>query len=107
MEEHEIKIEWSFRAMDELSDIQAYFADTSSEEKADAFVDELLGIIDSLVANPELHGFCPYAKLQKAGYRCIRHKQYLVVYTLIGNIVRILAIMHGRRNPDDFNDLAE
>ncbi len=93
--------------MDELSDVQAYFTEASSEEKADAFVDELLGIIDDLAINPELHGFCPFPKLQEAGYRCIRFKKYLVIYILILNTVRIVAIMHGRRKPEDFNDIAK
>lgn len=79
MEEHPTKIAWSFRAMDELSDIREYFIEHTSEEKADAFVDELLEMVQRLENNPELHGFCPNAKLQEKGYRCIRFKNYLII----------------------------
>ncbi len=107
MEEPSAKINWSFRAMDELSDIREYLVEVSSEKKADSFVDELLEVIQKLENNSEFHGFCPHPKLQEKGYRCIRFKNYLVIYFVLGNTVQIIAIMHAKRNPKDFDALAE
>ncbi len=93
--------------MDELSDIHEYLAEQVSENKADAFVEALLQKVRELENHPGRYAFCQNEKLQEKGYRCIRFNSYLIIYFVIENLVQIIAIMNAKRNPKDFDTLAE
>ncbi len=107
MEEHPTKIDWSFRAMDELTDIRDYLAAQTYDEKADAFIDALLAEVQKLEKNPATFPFCRNQMLQEKGYRCINFKNYIIVYFIESDHVQIVAVMHARRNPKDFDEIAK
>lgn len=93
--------------MDELSDIHEYLTEQVSENKADTFVEALLEKVKELEKQPGRYAFCQNEKLQEKGYRCIRFNNYLIIYFVTENLVQIIAIMHAKRNPKDFDALAE
>lgn len=107
MEEHTAKIDWNFRAMDELSDIRAYMAEQTSEDKAEAFVNDLLQEVQNLAKNPGSFPYCRNQKLQTKGYRCINFKKYIIIYFVENNIVQIIAILHSHRDPKYFDEIAK
>jgi plasmid stabilization system protein ParE len=100
------KINWSFQALLDLSEIHEYLSEQASDAVADKFVDELMGKTKRLESFPEFYHPCPYEKLKAAGFRCMSFKKYVLIYEVKPNIVEILAVMHSSRNPKKFDGLA-
>lgn len=106
MAANQSKINWSFQALLDLSEIHEFLSEQAGEAVADKFVDELMGKTKRLESFPEFYHPCPYEKLQAAGFRCMNFKKYVVIYEVKTYVVEILAIMHSSRNPKKFDNLA-
>ena len=73
-----------------------------SSTSADQYVEGIL-LIQRLKDHPESCAPCRHPKLQEAGYRCCLFNQHIIVFTLEGNTVHVLAVIHSSRNPDDID----
>jgi plasmid stabilization system protein ParE len=101
------KINWSFQALLDLSEIHEYLSAQAGDALADKFVDELMGKTKLLESFPEFYHPCPYPRLLAAGFRSMNFKKYVLIYEVKPNSVEILAVMHSSRNPKKFDGLVD
>lgn len=93
-------VEWSFSALEMLSEVYDYLAEYS-EISAEKYVDELLEYSRRLEKYPESCAPCRNNALREAGLRCCKFKKHIIVYEILPSKVAILAVIHSSRNPDD------
>jgi len=85
-------------AEDDLREIINYVAEFDSVEHADALLDRLLDVCDSLESHPSRGRYVP--ELKKIGvksFREILRKPYRIIYEIIGRQVQVQVIADGRR----------
>lgn len=87
-----------------LAGVHAYIAE-SSESRADKYVNDLYNTTEKLKKYPEFYPPCRNPKLQTAGFRCAIFKKHIIIYEVTEDAVNILAVMHAKRNPTDFEEL--
>ena len=101
------KIVWRKDAFQMLLEIGEYLSDFIGEEKANQFVDDIIKKTDSILPNPSFYPPCRFKLLQENNFRCIRHKKYIIVYREEKDEIRVYGVIHERRNPKLFEDLAK
>lgn len=80
----------------------------SSESAADKYIEELFDFVERLERYPESCAPCRNPKLNALGLRCcLFKKQHVVIYEVLEEKVEILAVIHAKRNPTDFEDIIE
>jgi len=84
-------------AEDDLNEIVDYLSDHSINA-ANAFIDELERLEDSLSMFPESAALIRNRRLRSRGYRVAVIGDYLLFYTLRNECVYIMRIIHNRRN---------
>lgn len=97
-------INWTYAALEMLAEVHAYIAE-SSESRADKYVNDLYNSTEKLKKYPEFYPPCRNPKLQTAGFRCAIFKKHIIIYEVTEDAVNILAVMHAKRNPTDFEEL--
>ncbi|MEL6941273.1 MAG: type II toxin-antitoxin system RelE/ParE family toxin [Bacteroidota bacterium] len=97
-------VEWSFSALEMLSEIYDYLAEYS-KDSAEKYVDELLEYTRRLEKYPESCALCRNNQLKSAGLRCCKFKKHIIVYEIFPSKVVVLAVIHSRSNPDDLVDI--
>lgn len=100
--EEKIKVDISFSAMEMLEEIYAYKSEYS-KKSADTYIDGLLNSIQKLKIHPESCAPCKNSKLKNLGYRCCLFKDHIIIYESEEKLVRVLAIIHSKRNPDSID----
>jgi len=99
------KVTWSANALLMVSELFDYLTETISEYFADGYIDELLEFGESLAYKSEHHSYCRNIKLQEKQYRCALFKRkYILIYSTAESEVLILAVIHAKRNPKDFEN---
>jgi plasmid stabilization system protein ParE len=84
------------RAQADLLEIQAYIV-RDRPEAAEALVKAILDLLQSLEAMPDRGAVPRDTHLRHAGYRYVRHGEYLIFYKVLRSQVRVYRILHGRR----------
>ena len=84
-------------AEDDLNEIADYLSD-HSVNAANAFIDELERLEDSLSMFPESVAPIRNKRLRNKGYRVAVIGDYLLFYTLRDECIYIMRIIHSRRN---------
>ncbi len=104
--EEEVKINWSFSALEMLAEIHEYIGE-KSEISADNYIDGIYNSVKKLKKHPESCAPCRNSKLQEAGYRCCKFKSHIIIYHFEHNEINILAIIHAKRNPPGLINLVK
>ena len=97
----EIKVNWTFPALEALAEIHEYKAEYS-KKSADKYVDNLFKYTERFKQHPEICAPCRNPKLAKRKYRCCNFKDHVIIYKFVNDVVYILSILHARQNPRDF-----
>jgi len=100
----EAKINWTFLALEDLAEIHEFKANYS-QKTADKYTDALFKYTERFKRNPEICAPCRNPTLFKRKFRCCNVKDHVIIYKYFDNIVSILAIIHSRRNPKDFEKI--
>ncbi len=91
-----------------LAGIHEYISEKASPKSAQKYVSGIYDSVKKLETHPKSCAPCIHHKLQKAGYRCCKHKNHIIIYEFGGEIeVEILAIIHSRRSPMFFEKMVE
>ena len=85
---------WMPSALEDLRSIQDYIS-RDSVFYANKFVDEAFSSTEKLELFPEIGRIVP--ELGVASVREIFHGSYRIIYELINNEVRVVAMVHGKR----------
>ena len=88
------------RAQTDLLEMQRYIA-RDNPTAAQDMLKAMLDLIASLGEFPERGHIPQDAVLRAAGYRYVRHGEYLVFYKVLRSQVRVYRIVHGRRRYAD------
>ncbi|MCO6476986.1 MAG: type II toxin-antitoxin system RelE/ParE family toxin [Phaeodactylibacter sp.] len=62
---------------------------------------------ERLQKHPESCAPCRNAKLKNAGFRCCKYRKRVIIYEVAENSVDILAVIHSKRGPKDFEKVLE
>ena len=84
-------------AEDDLNEIIDYLCEHSFDA-ANAFIDELERLEESLSIFPKSVALIRNKRLRSKGYRAVVIGNYLLFYTLRNENVYIMRIIHGKRN---------
>jgi len=84
------------RAQFDLLEIQAYVV-RDNPAAADTLIGKLLGLLMHLETLSDRGSIPRDAHLRRAGYRYVRHGEYLVFYKVQRAQVRVYRVVHGRR----------
>lgn len=87
--------------MEMLAELYEYLSE-HSEVSAGQYVDGLVEYTDRLNKHPESCAPCRNPKLSEAGFRCCKYRNHIIIYEVNEATVDILAVIHARRNPRDF-----
>ena len=88
------------RAQTDLLEMQRYIA-RDNPTVAQDMLKAILDLIASLGEFPERGQIPKDAVLRAAGYRYLRHGEYLVFSKVLRSQVRVYRIVHGRRRYED------
>ena len=89
-----------------LSDIYEYIESQSGDLVASEYMSELIEFGNRLSTKFEHFSFCRNTKLQLRGYRCaLFKKRYVLIYKEKETSVAILAIIHAKRSPQEFEKI--
>ena len=89
-----------------LAEIHEYKSQ-ESESSAEKYIDDLLESTEKLKKYPEYCAPCRNAILREKGFRCCLFKQHIIVYEVVKKDVKILAVIHSRRSPDNILKIVE
>ena len=89
-----MRLELAPRVEDDLSDIGDYIA-LHSPTRAATFVDELIAQIERIGEYPFSYRLRPDIGTEA---RAAIHKNYLILFRIIGGVVRVERVVHGRRD---------
>ena len=92
--------------MEMLAELYEYLSE-HSEKSAVKYVDGLVEYTERLKKHPESCAPCKNPKLKQAGFRCCKYRNHVIIYEVNENSVNILAIIHGIRDPRDFEKVVE
>ena len=84
------------RAQIDLLEIQAYVI-RDNPAAALALIQRLLALLTRLETLSERGGVPRDTHLRRAGYRYVRHGEYLVFYKVRRSLVHVCRVVHGRR----------
>ena len=84
------------RAQIDLLEIQAYVT-RDKPTAADRLVEALLDRLRGLETLSERGAVPKDSGLGRAGYRYLRHGEYLIFYKVLASQVRFYRVLHGRR----------
>lgn len=86
-------------AEQDLESIHAYIAESDCKANADAFLDRILDVVETLTATPE-RGACPRELLALGirDFRQLTFKSYRVIYRVTGRKAHVHVIADGRRD---------
>lgn len=90
--------------MEMLAELHEYLSERS-EVSADKYVDGLVKYSDRLKKHPESCAPCRNPKLKEAGFRCCKFRNHILIYEVNEDTVDILAVIHAKRDPRDFEKL--
>lgn len=83
-------------AQNDLLEIQAYIV-RENPPAAERLVNAILDRLASRETTP-MRGAIPRdPRLRKAGYRYLRHREYLILYKMLPSQVCVYRVLHGRR----------
>ena len=88
------RIVWTEPALQDLGSIRGYIA-RDSEVYANALVLEIVEAVEGLARFPRLGRFVP--ELHDGHTREIVVGNYRVVYDTVGDVMRVLTVLHGAR----------
>ncbi|MFB3893185.1 MAG: type II toxin-antitoxin system RelE/ParE family toxin [Phycisphaerae bacterium] len=88
------EVTWSPEALQDLDDIAAFIA-RDSEYQASAFVQRLIDAANRLAEFPEAGRVIP--ELSHGRFRELIEGDYRIMYSIMGDEVRIDAVFHGVR----------
>lgn len=88
------------RAQADLLEIQRYIGQ-DNPTAAEDLIKAILDLLDSLGEFSERGSIPKDAALHAAGYRYLRHGEYLIFYKVLRSQVRVYRIVHGRRRYED------
>ncbi|MCK5520492.1 MAG: type II toxin-antitoxin system RelE/ParE family toxin [Candidatus Marinimicrobia bacterium] len=89
-----MKIIWSYRAKQDLINIQNYIA-MDNPEKAFEFVDLIVNKTEYLFDNPRMGRIVP--EYSDPDFREIIIKNYRLLYKIVKDEIQILTVFEGRR----------
>ena len=92
-----MKLEYTQRARDDLTQIVSYIA-KDSPENAHAIFEEIKHAVGQLSVFPESGIFPKDIYIKSAGYRMLVVKKFLVFYKIQDDTILIAAIIHGAQN---------
>lgn len=96
-------VNWSANALLMIADLYDYLLELSDDFSADDYVQELLDFGEQLSLKSEHYSYCRNPRLMNKGYRCaLFRKKYILIYHSTESSVDILAVLHARRDPKDF-----
>lgn len=96
-------INWTFPAMEMLAEIHEYLSEYSNSA-ADKYIQELVEYTERLKQHPEACAPCRNPRLMAAGFRCCQVKNHIIIYEVLIDRVNVLAVMHVKRDPRDFEE---
>ena len=98
---------WTEKALQMLSEIAVYLADSTSVQKANQFQIDLINDMDNkLLHFPESCPPCRFLKLRQAGCHCCTYKKKnIVIYIFEEGVVQIIGVIGAKRSPAIFDDL--
>ncbi|MCB9267306.1 MAG: type II toxin-antitoxin system RelE/ParE family toxin [Lewinellaceae bacterium] len=99
-------VNWTFTAMEMLAELYEYLSE-HSEKSAVKYVDGLVEYTERLKKHPESCAPCKNPKLKQAGFRCCQYRNHVIIYEVNEKSVDILAVIHGKRGPRDFEKVVE
>ena len=85
---------WSHEALDDIDRIAEYIS-RDSRYHAQQVVERLFGLADELPAHPKLGRIVP--ELADPNVRERFLYSYRLIYELVGESIRVLAVIHGKR----------
>jgi len=99
-------VDWTANAALMLSDIYVYIESQSGTFVASEYLGELIEFGNHLATKSEHFSYCRNIKLQTRGYRCaLFKKRYVLIYKENEVSVTILAIIHAKRSPQEFEKI--
>ncbi len=102
--EEELKITWSFSALEMLADLHEYISE-EDEKAADKYIGGIYKSVEKLEKYPESCAPCRNEKLREEGYRCCKFRNHIIIYEFVAEEVNILAVIHSKRNPSGIKDI--
>lgn len=98
------KVNWTFPAMEMLSNVFEYIAEFN-EFRAEDYIEKIFAFCENFAIFPESNPICRFISLQSKGYRCaIFDKQYIIVYR-VSQRIDVLAIIHSSQSPEIFDEV--
>ncbi len=94
-----MRIDWTAPAETDLDEIFDYIA-RDAPVYAEQYIDRIIDTVGSLHEHPELGRV-----VREAGQEHIReliHQSHRIIYTVRSDRIQILAIIHGRRDLENF-----
>lgn len=93
-----MRIEWSHRALDDLSDILKYVIDTFGETAAYHVNNEINDDVDKLAFFPQLGRIYYHDTESGITYRALTSKYHKILYYSKGDILKVVLLWNTRRD---------
>lgn len=93
-----MKIEWLYEARCEFRDFLAYYKTNVGTKYAKKFSDQILDSVEQLAAFPEMGVLRKDTLMGKYGFRALFISQYVCIYKIEEDTVRIYHIADARKN---------
>lgn len=93
-----MKVEWLFEARCEFRDILLFYRTQVGARSARRFSDRVLSSVRQLGRFPELGVLRKDTLPGRHGFRALFIEQYVCIYKIVENTVRIYHLADGRRN---------
>ena len=93
-----MKIEWLYEAWCEFRDFLAYYKTNVGTKYAKKFSDQILDSVEQLAAFPEMGVLRKDTLMGKYGFRALFINQYVCIYKIEEDMVRIYHIADARKN---------
>ena len=90
----EYTLNWSDRSLANLKSIESYIAEDSPFQ-AKKVVNEIIDYAENLKTFPKMGRILP--DFPYLGFRQIIKYSYRIIYSFDGNIVTVIAVVHGRQ----------
>lgn len=102
-----MRIEWSHRALDDLSDILKYVVDMFGETAALRVNNEINDEVDTLAFFPKLGRVYYHDTKSDITYRALTSKYHKILYYSKGDVLKVVLLWNTRRDNKNLTRLLQ
>lgn len=106
MEKRDIKVDYLFLVLDELSDIRDSYIENGYSEGAEKLVDDFYEVTQLLLKYPSSHALSTRPKLREKNIRrIIFKKKFYIFYRYESDLVEVISLKSVKINPNLFDEV--